>query len=114
MKDDDSDWSEWNKHFKTLKDIRKQRSKPSHTLIEDEFDQKYYKSQREIMINAYCALRFIRRVFALHPEVNMQGSQFPKVWTQIRYGRCSCWLKVKMSAFLSKKLHPVKCDRQAQ
>lgn len=84
---DDIDWSEWDKHYKALKDIRKQRSKPSHKITDDEFDHKYFGKQKDIMIKAYCALRFIRRVFALHPEVKAariavpEGLDSNKIWT---------------------------------
>jgi len=35
------DWSPWEQGFATLREIRKIRQKPAHTLDDDQFDQKY-------------------------------------------------------------------------
>lgn len=54
--------------LKTLKRVRKLRQKPAHAIHEDEFNQKYFKDQRQLMIEAYQALRTLRLIFANHPE----------------------------------------------
>lgn len=52
-----------------FKKVRKLRQKPAHSVKEDEFDQKYFKKQRELMTEAYDAVRTIRQVLANHPAV---------------------------------------------
>lgn len=47
--------------------IRRLRNSPAHTLRPDEFDQKYVQQQRELMIDAYGAVRTLRLILANHP-----------------------------------------------
>ncbi len=58
--------------FKTMKRVRKLRQQPAHVLEEDQFDQKYFKDQRRLLIDAYSALRLLRLVFANHPATKTQ------------------------------------------
>ena len=60
---------------------------PAHLVNEDQFDQKYFKEQREIIIDAYSAVRTIRLMFANHPRVKIEEIEIPdwlqegKIWT---------------------------------
>jgi hypothetical protein len=55
--------------FSIFKKVRKLRQKPAHSVNENEFDQKYFKEQRELVKEAYNAVRTIRLAFANHPAV---------------------------------------------
>ena len=82
------DWDPWDKSIESLKKIRKLRQKPAHSVSENVFDQKYFKEQRELMIEAYGAIRTIRLMFANHPNVRESNLNIPdwlvegKIWTQ--------------------------------
>ena len=71
--------------FATFKKIRKLRQKPAHSIEEDKFDQTYVKSQRDLIMKAYNAMRTLRLILANHP--NVRGYQVPdwlqtgKIWT---------------------------------
>ncbi len=52
-----------------FKKVRKLRQKPAHSVKENEFDQKYFKDQRELVREAYNAVRTIRLILANHPAV---------------------------------------------
>ena len=55
--------------FKSLRTVRQLRQKPAHAVNENLFDQAYFKQQRQLMIDAYDALRTLRLVLANHPKV---------------------------------------------
>jgi len=57
--------------IKTMKYVRDLRNKPSHSINEDEFDQKYIKQQRELILNAYGCIKLIRLIFATHPKTKI-------------------------------------------
>ena len=48
--------------------VRKLRQKPAHSTIDNVFDQSYFKQQRELILEAYQAIRLIRLVLANHPN----------------------------------------------
>jgi hypothetical protein len=52
----------------TFKRIRRLRQNPAHSIDEDDFDQKYVKEQRQLMIDAYQAVRMLRLVLSNHPS----------------------------------------------
>lgn len=56
--------------FGTFKKIRHLRTKPAHSIEEDEFDMKYFKEQRELFIEAYTAMRFLRLILQNHPKAD--------------------------------------------
>ncbi|MDB5161073.1 MAG: family ATPase [Candidatus Saccharibacteria bacterium] len=58
------------KMFETFRDIRKLRTQPAHTIRTDEFDMKYFKEQRELLIRAYQAIRFLRLILQNHPKAD--------------------------------------------
>ncbi|ANL47568.1 hypothetical protein AMC87_CH02903 [Rhizobium phaseoli] len=66
--------------------VRKARQKPAHKIEDNVFDEAYYQQQRELMIAAYGAVRFLRQVFANHPackEVEVPKWLFEgHIWTQ--------------------------------
>ncbi len=51
-----------------FKEVRQKRQKPAHAVNANEFDQKYFHEQRELMIRAYTAMRTLRLIFANWPE----------------------------------------------
>jgi len=81
-----ADWLRWNEAITSLKEIRKLRQKPAHVIEEDIFDQKYFKDQRDLILNAYSAIRTIRLIFANHPKVRKASIDIPdclkegKIW----------------------------------
>jgi hypothetical protein len=52
-----------------FKEVRKLRQQPAHALKMDTFDQAYFKTQRDLIIKSYDAVRTIRQAFANHPAV---------------------------------------------
>ena len=54
--------------FATFKNIRKLRQSPAHAIKEDVFDQKYFKDQRQLIIEAYDAMHTLRLIFQIHPN----------------------------------------------
>lgn len=72
-----ADWL--NKHFrpvdpepieqlmKTLRQVRKDRQKPAHSIVDDHFDKAIFEQQRQQMIQAYTAVRTIRLILHNHP-----------------------------------------------
>jgi hypothetical protein len=50
--------------------IRKLRQEPAHRIGLDMFDQAIFKEQRALIIEAYNAVRFLRLILGLHPDVN--------------------------------------------
>ena len=57
------------KIFATFRKVRKMRQQPAHKINEDVFDQQHFKEQRQLIIEAYDAVRYIRQAFANHPYV---------------------------------------------
>lgn len=73
------------KALDTFKDIRKLRQKPAHGIRADEYDEKLFKRQRQLMMDAYGALRYLRKLIASHPDANAvkvnSKVQEGKIWT---------------------------------
>ena len=67
--------------------VRKVRQSPAHAIREDDFDQKYFREQREVMSKAYNAVLTIRLMFASHPAVTRSSYKVPdwlaagRIWT---------------------------------
>lgn len=59
-----------------FKKIRSMRMKPAHKVEEDTFNQEYFKTQRELIIEAYDAIRTLRQILANHP--NTKGHKIPE------------------------------------
>jgi len=82
-----NDWKLWEESISTLRKIRKMRQSPAHLVNEDQFDQKYFKEQRDILISAYSAVKTLRLMFANHPRVKRAKILIPdwlhecKIWT---------------------------------
>ena len=53
--------------FSNFRAVRKQRQKPAHTVEDNEFDQKYVADQRELISNAFDAVRTLRMALENHP-----------------------------------------------
>jgi hypothetical protein len=54
--------------IKIFRKVRNMRMKPAHKVEQDKFDQKYFKKQRQLMIEAYSAVRTLRLILANHPR----------------------------------------------
>jgi hypothetical protein len=52
----------------TFREIRKLRQRPAHTLDDNRFDPALARTQRELMIRAYTAIRTLRLVLQNHPK----------------------------------------------
>jgi hypothetical protein len=65
-----TDWEPIDEVLKTFREIRKLRQAPAHAIKDDEFDQKYFHLQRELIIRAYNGLRILRLMFANHPSIS--------------------------------------------
>lgn len=52
-----------------FREVRKLRQQPAHAIKMDIFDQVYFRTQREIIIKSYGAVRAIRQALANHPAV---------------------------------------------
>jgi hypothetical protein len=82
------DWTPWDDVMKAFREIRKLRQKPAHSVNENEFDQKYFHLQRDLIIRAYEAMRVLRMIFQSHPLVVEADIKIPKwldegkIWTQ--------------------------------
>jgi len=82
-----ADWSKWNEAIESLKKVRKLRQQPAHAIKEDTFNQKYFKDQKELVLNAYRGIRTIRLIFANHPKVKVADIEIPdqlqegKIWS---------------------------------
>ena len=72
--------------FATFRRIRQLRQKPAHAVQEDKFDQAYFREQRQLVIEAYGAVRTLRQVLANHPRA--RGHEVPDwlfkgdIWTR--------------------------------
>jgi len=55
--------------MKTFRKVRQLRQKPAHKINADAFDQQLFKQQRDIVINAYDAVRTLRLILINHPKV---------------------------------------------
>jgi len=49
-----------------FREVRKLRSPRAHAPIEDRYDQKYFKQQRELILRTYKGVRLIRLIFQNH------------------------------------------------
>lgn len=56
--------------FETFKKVRRLRTKPAHSIEDDNFDMKYFREQRELFIEAYTAMRFLRLILQNHPKAD--------------------------------------------
>ncbi len=53
----------------SFKKVRKLRRIPAHKIEDSVFDQEFFKEQRELIVEAYTAVRTIRLMLANHPSV---------------------------------------------
>ena len=83
-----NNWALWDKSMKAFRKVRKMRQKPAHALDENIFDQRYFKDQRELIIEAYSAIRILRLLLANDPAVESADINIPswlsegRIWTQ--------------------------------
>jgi hypothetical protein len=66
----------------SFKKVRKLRQKPAHSVKENEFDQKYFKDQRRLVIEAYDSVRTLRLILANHPEVKADPPEIDQMLFQ--------------------------------
>ncbi|HAF79817.1 MAG TPA: hypothetical protein DCG66_02265 [Brevundimonas sp.] len=71
--------------LKVLKDVRKLRQRPAHSVSVDEFDLDYIKEQRELMKRIFQAVRIIRLMLSSMPGAasfeEPDWYQNAKIWT---------------------------------
>lgn len=71
----------------TFRKVRSFRQKPAHSIREDVFDQKYFREQRSLVMDAYNAIRTIRLILANHPKVKANPPEIDeflyegRIWT---------------------------------
>lgn len=77
-------WELWDKSIEVLRKVRKMRQDPAHAIDENIFDQRYFKEQRELIIDAYSAIQTLRLLFEDHPAVKSANIEVP---APLREGR---------------------------
>jgi len=83
-----ADWSPWDTAYAQLRKVRKMRQQPAHAMDENIFDQRYFKEQRQLIIETYEALRTLRYMLSDHPAVEAAAIKLPHglekgpIWTQ--------------------------------
>jgi hypothetical protein len=81
-------WTQWNESIEAMRRVRKLRQRPAHGLDDDKFDQQYIKDQRELMIQAYSAVRTLRLILENHPSIDASRIKMSdwlregKIWTR--------------------------------
>lgn len=55
--------------FKTIRKIRGLRSKPAHTYIENQWNNNFFSDQKDLIKEAYGAIRTLRLILANNPKV---------------------------------------------
>lgn len=81
-----NEWEPWEETISAFKRLRKLRQHPAHSIKEDLFDQKYFKKQRELIIEVYRGVRYIRLMLTNHPSVQEANIDIPdwlykgKIW----------------------------------
>lgn len=72
-----------NEMLQPFKEVRKLRQKPAHSIREDDFDEKYVREQRELVVRVWRAMQSLRLAFSSHP--NCKSLKAPdyldRVWT---------------------------------
>lgn len=63
-----NDWSDFDTAMASLRKVRKARQPSAHKLNDDRFDQSLFKSQRQLLLDAYSAIRLLRLLLANHPQ----------------------------------------------
>jgi len=53
--------------FATLREVRKRRSRPAHSVVPEEYDEALYEEQRQLFVRSYEAVRTIRLTLQNHP-----------------------------------------------
>jgi hypothetical protein len=53
----------------TFKKVRELRQRPAHAADDNNFDQRYFAEQRDLVIEAYAAIRTLRMILANHPAL---------------------------------------------
>lgn len=82
-----SDWEPWNESIAALREVRKLRQKPAHSMDENSFDQQYFKKQRELIVKSYSAVRTLRMLLENHTAVRAADIDVPdwlrngEIWT---------------------------------
>lgn len=54
----------------TFREVRSLRQRPAHAADDNVFDLSYYQQQRELVVDAYRAVRTLREALATHPALN--------------------------------------------
>lgn len=68
-----------NEIFAAFRKVRSLRQKPAHAVKENEFNQQYFKDQRQLINKAYNAMRTIRLILANHPLVKSNPPEIERL-----------------------------------
>ena len=72
----------------SLQCVSLKRQKPAHAIDENIFDQCYFKEQRELIVEAYSAIKILRLLLENHPKVEAANIEIPtclrdgRIWTR--------------------------------
>jgi len=55
--------------IKTFREVRRLRQRPAHAADDNTFNLEYYKQQRQLMVEAYRAIRTLRLILENHPDL---------------------------------------------
>ena len=58
--------------FRTMREVRKKRSKASHTVIPEAYNEALFEEQRLLFVQAYEALRTIRVALQSKPKAEIE------------------------------------------
>ena len=58
----------FNKVFKNLREIRKERQHPAHRISKNKYDKQYIQLQEQMIEKAYVSVRALRFAFQNHPK----------------------------------------------
>jgi len=63
--------------FRALRGIRTERQAPAHKINPDEYNEEYFKKQKDLMVSAYRAVQALRLMLSNHPAVRSAGYHPP-------------------------------------
>jgi hypothetical protein len=71
----------WRVADNTLRTVRRLRQRPAHALDTNVFDQKYIGDQRDLIVEAYMAVRTLREALEAHPAAAKAEMKVPR-WVE--------------------------------
>ena len=62
-----TDWRPFDDAIAGLREVRRARQKPAHSVQQDTFDQQYIRKQTHLLDRAYSSLHTLRTILKKHP-----------------------------------------------